>query len=203
MPKEGLTNYLKRWLRSIEHHRWFGPWRHHFANRALWRFSRRSVSRGVAVGLFFGVMTPVAQIIFATVFAIVLRANLIVAAGCTLVTNPFTFPFIYYGAFRIGVFLLGPSREIVEDLSVSEEAASRALEVDSWFSTLTNWFSEVGYPLLVGVTTLALTLSLIGYLLVYGAWNLIQRRRRARGRPRAPRRSKAIEKRSEAIEDHP
>lgn len=172
MPKDRLIAYLKSRLAGLERHSWLGPWRHHFSKRSLWSFNRRSVSRGVAIGLFFGVMTPVAQILFAAIVAIVLRANLLVAAGSTLVSNPFTFPFIYYGAFRIGVFLTGPSREIAEDLEISEEAAAQALDVESWFATLTTWFSEVGYPLLVGLLFTALTLSLIGYLTTYGVWRL-------------------------------
>jgi len=179
MSKQRLTDYLHRWLARIENHRLFRPWRHHFARRSLWRFDRTSVSRAVAIGFFFGVMTPVAQLVFATVAAIVLRANLLVSAGSTLITNPVTFPLIYYGAFRIGVLITGPSREIVEDLEVSEEAASRALDVDDWFSTLSEWFSAVGYPLLVGLFTLAATLSVVGYLVVYATWTLFARPQRS------------------------
>jgi uncharacterized protein len=177
-----FTEFLHKSLAWIENHRFSRPWRHHFARRTLWRFTRRTVARGVAVGLFFGVMTPVAQIVFATIAAIVVRANLVVAAGSTLITNPFTFPFIYYGAFRIGVFLTGPSRELAEDVVVSEEAASRALDVENWYTTLTNWMSAVGFPLLVGLFTLAVTLSLVGYLLTHAGWTLSARLRRLRMR---------------------
>jgi uncharacterized protein len=177
-----VTQFLHKSLAWIENHRFSRPWRHHFAKRALWRFTRRTVARGVAVGLFFGVMTPVAQIVFATIAAIVVRANLVVAAGSTLITNPFTFPFVYYAAFRIGVFVTGPSRELVEDVYVSEEAASRALDVENWYTTLTNWMSAVGFPLLVGLFTLALALSVVGYLLTHAGWALFARVRRRRVR---------------------
>lgn len=179
MPKERLINYLRRSLRWVEEHRLFRPWRHHFAKRALWSLDRRAIALGVATGLFFGVTTPVAQIVFATLAAILLRANLVVAAGSTLVTNPITFPFIYYGAFQIGSALTGSSREIVEDVEVSAEAATRALEVERWFSTLADWFSQIGYPLLVGLVSLALALSVLGYVLVYAVWGVIALLRRA------------------------
>ena len=172
-----LTAFLHGSLAWVENHRLFRPWRHHFAKRSLWRFGRKEVARGVAVGLFFGVMTPVAQILFATIAAIVARANLLVAAGSTLITNPFTFPFVYYGAFRIGMFLTGPSRELAEDVAVSEEAANRALDVENWFTTLSDWMAAVGYPLLVGVFTLAFTLSLSGYVLTHVAWAIAARLR--------------------------
>jgi uncharacterized protein (DUF2062 family) len=172
-----FTAFLHASLAWVENHRLFRPWRHHFARRSLWRFTRQGVSRGVAIGLFFGVMTPVAQILFATIAAILARANLLVAAGSTLVTNPFTFPLVYWGAFRIGVFLTGPSRELAEDVAVSEEAATRALDVDDWFTTLSDWMSAVGYPLLVGVFTLAVTLALAGYVLTHAVWAVASRLR--------------------------
>lgn len=165
-----FIQWLHGLVASVGNNRLLKPWKHHLARRSLWRFTRRRVARGVAIGLFFGVMTPVAQILFATVAAIALRANLVVAAGSTLITNPFTFPLVYYAAFRIGSFLTGPSREIVEDVAVSEEAASRALEVEDWFTTLTDWLSAVGLPLLLGVFTLALTLSVAGYLTTHAVW---------------------------------
>lgn len=178
MARGRLTNYLHKSLAWIESHRLFRPWRHHFAKRTLWRFNRHTVARGVAIGFFFGVMTPVAQIVFATVAAIMLRANLVVAAGSTLISNPLTTPLILYGAFRIGVFVMGPSQEIVEDVIESEEAASRALDVDDWYTTLMDWMSSVGPPLTLGLFLLALTLALAGYLLTHLGWGSISRLRK-------------------------
>lgn len=172
-----LATYLNASLAWVENHRLFRPWRHHFGKRSLWRFERAEVTRGVAIGLFFGVMTPVAQIVFATIAAIAVRANLLVAAASTLITNPVTFPFVYYGAFRIGVLVTGPSRELAEDVAESEEAASRALDVEDWFTTLADWTSSVGYPLLVGLFMLAVSLSLSGYLLTYAVWVIASRLR--------------------------
>ena len=47
---------------ELEHNRWVGP----FARRPeLWRFTRRSVPRGVAVGLLVGPMFVVGEALFA------------------------------------------------------------------------------------------------------------------------------------------
>lgn len=178
MAKRRLTDHLQQSLSWIESHRLFRPWRHHFAKRSLWRFNRQALARGVAIGFFFGVMTPVAQIVFATIAAIMLRANLLVAAGSTLISNPVTTPLILYGAFRIGVFVMGPSQEIVEDVLESEEAASRALDVDDWHTTLMDWMSSVGPPLILGLFLLAITLALAGYLLAHFGWGTISRLRK-------------------------
>lgn len=84
--------------------RWLSPWLGH---PALWRWSRRSVALGVALGVFFGLLIPLAQIPVASAAAIVLRANLPIAAASTLVTNPVTFGPVYLAAYRLGHWLTG------------------------------------------------------------------------------------------------
>ena len=64
---------------------------------------------GVAVGVFFGLLLPVAQIPVSAAVAVLLRANLPMAVASTLVTNPVTFGPVYYGAYRLGKALLGAS----------------------------------------------------------------------------------------------
>lgn len=140
----------------------------------LWVLNRHSVARAVAIGFFFGILTPVAQIVFALVAAIILRANPVVTAASTLITNPFTFPVVYYTAYRIGSFITGRSPAAEADIEVSEEAAAHALDVVGWFPTLLDWFSTIGPPLAVGVATLALTASVIGYFVVHAVWSLVE-----------------------------
>jgi uncharacterized protein (DUF2062 family) len=50
-------------------------------------------------------LVPIGQFICAALLAIPTRANVPVAAAATLVTNPITFPPIYYAAYRLGFFL--------------------------------------------------------------------------------------------------
>ena len=45
------------------------------------------IAAGVAIGLFIGVLIPVAQILLAAVAAVALRANIPVAAAATLITT--------------------------------------------------------------------------------------------------------------------
>src|SRR5690606_14445801 len=79
--------------------RWLGPRLH---EPGLWHLNRRAVARGVAIGVFFGFMIPVAQIPAAAVGAFFARANLWVSAIATLVSNPFTYAPIYFAAYRLG-----------------------------------------------------------------------------------------------------
>lgn len=170
------TRYVKRLVRSDNP--LLRPFRRHLRNPSLWRLNQRSVARGIAVGFFFGILTPVAQILFSTIGAIALRGNVMVAAASTLITNPLTAPFIYFLAYRIGLVLTGrasglPSHAEVAsapDVEATAAASQHALEVGSWWQTLLDWISAVGPPLLVGAVALAVSAALAGYLIVNFAW---------------------------------
>jgi uncharacterized protein (DUF2062 family) len=173
--------------------------------RSLWRFNQRSVARGVAIGLFFGILTPVAQAVFAVIAAVTLRANLVVAVCSTLITNPFTFYLVYRSAYLIGAFLTGRTRDMhsadtdayVPDVEASAEAAERALDVGGWWSTLVDWVSTVGPPLIVGIIVLALCVSLVGFLFANVTWIIAARVGKALRQVRAATAPAPIERRSE------
>lgn len=91
-----------RWLR------WLGPL---LRRPRLWRWSRRGVALGVALGIFFGLLVPVAQIPLSVGAAVILRANVPAAAVSTLVTNPLTFGPLYYAAYKLGHWITGTPHE--------------------------------------------------------------------------------------------
>jgi uncharacterized protein len=91
---------------AILQSRWLRPFAHLFAHPTLWHLNRRSVPRALALGFFAAFIVPVGQFLLAALLAIPLRANVPLAAAATLITNPLTFPPIYYGAYRVGSFLL-------------------------------------------------------------------------------------------------
>lgn len=135
----------------------------------LWHTSRRSVANAVAIGLFFGLLIPVGQIFFAAAAAIALRANIAIAAGTTLITNPLTFPPIYYAAYRVGDFMLGVDAETkAEHLS----SPVTALRPESWWRAIIDWFLDVGPSLALGLTTFAVVGAAVGYLAVHGIWRV-------------------------------
>lgn len=102
---------------TILRSRWLGPFRHLFGHPSLWHFNRRSVPRALAVGLFAGFTLPLGQFVLAALLSVPLRANVPLAAGATLVTNPLTFPPIYMGAYKLGSLLLHRSgNESTDDL---------------------------------------------------------------------------------------
>ncbi|MFJ4290633.1 DUF2062 domain-containing protein [Cupriavidus sp. NPDC089707] len=61
----------------------------------------------MALGFFFGLLIPLAQIPRSAAAAVALRANVPAAVASTLVTNPLTFGPIYYAAWRVGSAILG------------------------------------------------------------------------------------------------
>jgi hypothetical protein len=156
--------------------RWLGPTLLH---PDLWHVSRRSIAVGLAVGLFFGLMIPLAQIPAAVIVAMFLRANLAIAAASTLVTNPFTFGPIYFFAYQLGDLVLQGSQSIVPR-ATSSAAHEIASGVGQWIGKVL----DIGGPLLLGLFLMAVTTSIAGYFIVHFAWRLSvvtrQRRRRQR-----------------------
>lgn len=138
----------------------------------IWRFNRRGVARGVALGLFAGFAIPVAQTPFAALMAVGVRANLPVAAAATFVTNPFTVPFIYYFAYLVGKALLRIKAEAMPVAGPDADLLEQAL----------NWFVTLAGPTYVGLLLFAGTASAIGYLSVHWGWALWVRNRRNRRR---------------------
>src|ERR1044072_2863339 len=87
---------------TFEQIRWLKPIAHRILLPGLWRFHRRSVPRGVALGIIVGVLIPVAQSIFAALCAPPAGANVPVAGVTTFITNPLTTPPIWVAAYWVG-----------------------------------------------------------------------------------------------------
>ena len=162
---ETLRN--NRWLR------WMGPVLNH---PRLWHFSRKGIAMGLALGIFFGLLIPVAQIPFSATMAVVLRANLPMAVASTLVTNPVTFGPVYYGAYRLGKWVLGEA-DVSEKKAVKilEKAEAVPVATEDWSERIRAWMTylgTVGKPLVVGLAILATACGLTVYYLTSAIWVL-------------------------------
>ena len=84
--------------------RWLRPFGERVKRSDLWRFTRRSVPRGVFAGLFVGIflMVPGLQIVGAALLSIPMRANIPIAAAMTFLSNPATTPFFLVAAIEVG-----------------------------------------------------------------------------------------------------
>lgn len=143
--------------------RWLGPALKH---PRLWHFSRRGIAVGLGLGIFFGLLIPIAQIPFSAAFAVLLRANVPTAVASTLVTNPVTFGPIYYLAYQVGATLLG------EDAAPPPLPGAAAGEEGADQESIWDKISGLGKPLLLGLGIFAALGGLGGYLLVSWIWRL-------------------------------
>lgn len=181
-----MMQRLRRWLPTREQVqanrwlRWLGP---RLLHPRLWQFSRRAVAIGAALGVFFGLLIPIAQIPFAAGMAVLLRANLPAAMGSTLVTNPVTFAPVYVLAHRLGATLLGEPDTPLPDLDDPEPVGVDAAA--GWWQSAWQGLLALGKPLLLGLCILAVLAGLLTYALIMLFWRLKtawQWRRRRAGR---------------------
>ena len=148
--------------------RWLAPIAHRFLRSELWRFTRRSVPRGAALGLFAAFIIPLGQIFLAAFLALPARANVPVAAVITFVTNPFTVPFWLLVANKVGKFTLK-----VDPSAMG--TAKEALE-QGWMSQFGWWLQTAGVTAF-GFVVLSIVSAAIGYLVTSFAWRLFVARK--------------------------
>lgn len=128
----------------------------------LWHFNRRSLSGGMAVGLFAAFVPIPMQMILAAAIAILLRVNLPLSVSLVWLTNPITMPPIYYGCYKLGTYLLRIPPENVEFCFSME--------------CLSNMTGSILQPFLLGSFVIGILSASTGYLLVNILWRLHVRR---------------------------
>ena len=136
--------------------RWLRPLAHRLQEPRLWHVQHEAVARGVAIGLFWAFAIPVGQLVVAAAHSIWWRANIPVAAGMTLITNPFTVGFWLWLAYQVGSVLL--------------DAPPLAPRVEG--DSLMAWMASYGGPALLGMGIFAVGGAAAGYLIVKLVWRL-------------------------------
>jgi uncharacterized protein (DUF2062 family) len=184
--RPGLSSRLAGWWRrnaptreSMEQNRLLRPVAHRVLAPELWRFTRRSVPRGVALGMVTGILFPVAQIAFSAVLALPTRANIPVAAAMTFITNPFTTPFLWVAAYWVGNQILHFDAQVPGSPIATQVAAN-----SDWLHWL---FAVAGPATIVGLFIITLTLAVLGYAaaaLGWRWWIVRKWRRRGHARPK-------------------
>ncbi len=172
--KTWAMDMLRKYMPTREQmarNKYLKPFAHRFLSPELWRFTRRSVPRGVALGLFAGFIIPVGQIFLAAFLALPARANMPLAAMVTFITNPFTFPFWIVIANQVGKLTLNLDAA-VGGLANDELASGR-------WSWLIDLFELAGVTAF-GFVVLALVSAALGYLISGAVWRVMVARRRAK-----------------------
>jgi len=146
---------------DMEHTRFVGP----FARRhELWRFTRRSVPRGVAVGLLVGIfaLIPGIQILGAALLCVPCRGNIPLAALMTFLSNPATTPLILAASIWVGN-KVGYHADLSTFYSLYERSAS----LGEW----THWLlSDAAPALLFGLFVISTISAAVGYVVSAFAW---------------------------------
>lgn len=156
---------------EMARNKYLAPIAHRFLSPELWRFTRRSVPRGVALGLFAAFIIPVGQIFLAAFLALPSRANVPLAALVTFVTNPFTLPFWLVVANKVGHFTLRIDADGPALANVSMESGAWAAVVD---------FFEMAGTTAFGFIVLAVVGAALGWIISGWVWRAVVRRRRAK-----------------------
>jgi hypothetical protein len=185
VAERGIGPRFRAWVQrnwptreSFESNRWLKPVAHRILHSSLWRMNRRSIPRGVALGMFTGILIPMGQIPASAVLALPLRANVPAAALTTFFTNPFTTPFLLILYYKLGSWTL--------DLGGNAAVKASAKVADAgWLHWLA---ADVGLPTAVGMAICAVLGGILGYVVTALAWRWwIGAKWKRRSRERAAR----------------
>ena len=138
---------------------WLKPIAHRLLDPQLWRLQHEAVARGVAIGIFWAFSIPFGQIPVAAAHSVWWRANIPVAVGATLITNPFTIGFWLWLAYRLGGLLLD-APPLAPMVPMANGAGMRAL------------LESVGEPVILGMGIFAVAGAALGYVSVKLVWRL-------------------------------
>lgn len=180
--RSDMKRRLKRWLPPAERvraSRWvalFGPFLHH---PRLWHLSRRGSALGAAIGVFFGLLIPFGQIPLAAALAVGLRAHVPIAVASTFISNPLTFPAIYFVAYHLGLLFVGEASAPAPDFDslgawpdpLQALTPARDLSELGFFERSWLQLKAMGRPMLLGVCLL----TLAGSSAAYAGMNLLWR----------------------------
>jgi len=170
MPRKFLNRVLPSQAKIRQ--QWFlRPFKALLHDPALWATHRRNVLRALALGIFICFIPFPIHTALAAVTALYLRVNVPVAILASWISNPLTFGPMYYGAYRVGVLMLGSSAQ-ADPAQFSE-------------GRLHSPFLDIWPPLLLGCVVSGLTLALVTYWLLNRLWIRRVRRRIRRRSERA------------------
>jgi len=147
--------------------------------------SRRSVTRGVGIGLFWGFIPMPMQMAAVLATTPFIRFNVPIAISMVWLSNPVTMPPMYYMEYLTGNFLLG--REGIQDIELTLE----------WFQ---NHIGDIFVPLYVGTAFYSIVVSGLIYLGLNWLWiHSVKKEKHEREKARRARRKKEASQKGKNI----
>lgn len=117
--------------------------------------NRKAISKGVAVGIFWGFIPMPMQMLAVLAITPFIRFNVPIAISMVWLSNPITMPFMYYMEYQTGNFLMG--NEGLDNIELTLDCFSM------------NW-DKIITPLYVGTIPYSLGVSTIIYFLINKLW---------------------------------
>jgi len=117
--------------------------------------NRKSISRGVLIGLFWGFIPMPMQMLAVLSVTPFIKFNVPIAISMVWLSNPITMPFMYYMEYQTGNLLLG--YEGLENIELTLD----------WFSQ--NW-EKIVVPLYIGTVPYSIGVSSLIYLIIHFLW---------------------------------
>jgi len=117
--------------------------------------NRKSISRGVLIGLFWGFIPMPMQMLAVLAITPFTKFNVPIAISMVWLSNPITMPFMYYMEYQTGNAILG--RDGLENIELTLD----------WFGQ--NW-DNIILPLYIGTIPYSVFLSLFIYYIINLLW---------------------------------
>ena len=155
MPRKTLSRWFPRPEQILKYPglRFLGKLIH---DPNLFHLNRHSVSTAFFLGLFLAFLPIPGQIPLAAMGALMLRCNLPIAFALVWITNPLTFPFVYYACYQLGLWILN-------------EPPTTASFAISW-DWIRHGLLPIWRPLLLGCLICSLFFGCAGYLIIQWSW---------------------------------
>jgi uncharacterized protein (DUF2062 family) len=175
MANAGIINWVRQRIPAmptrehIAHYRFIG----FLARRPeLWRFTRRSVPRGVAVGLLIGIfaLIPGVQLIGAALMCLPCRGNIPLATLMTFISIPPT----TIGIFLPGALVVGNGFGFHADVSTISRMMEQHAGLGEWVTWL---LSDAAPSLVLGLFVIATVVAVAGFFLSTLAWRILVARK--------------------------
>jgi len=139
------------------------PFRSLLAHPVYFSINRRSITGGLVLGLFIGVLPFLGHTPVVVILALLLRVNLPVAVLSIWIANPLTYGPLYYGEYKLGTFLM--------------KLPPAALSLDLPWKELIATLARTWRPLWLGAVVIGLLLAGTAYVLSNAAWRITTMRR--------------------------
>ena len=123
----------------------------HLTDPELWKWNKKSIAKGLAIGLFCAFLPVPIHILLAGILAVTFSANLLLSLLVVWVNNPITIVPIFYFTYKLGASIIGV------EMDPEFEFSFGYLMDNFWSATLALW---------VGGLITSIAASTLGYFSV-------------------------------------